>query len=84
MSKSKALRLGENEPNAIHKMLVCKPSALGQIRDVGAAREKSLKTSAQCGLGIVIRQHILNTFFFKKKKGKKQSMRHCFILSFKT
>lgn len=79
VSKSEALRLGENEPNAIHKMLVCKPSAPGQIRDVGVAGEKSLKTSAHV-VGIIIRQHLLNTVF---KKGKKQSMR-LFTLSFNT
>lgn len=80
MSKSEALHLGENEPNAIHKMLVCKPSAPGQIRDVGVAGEKFLKTSAHV-VGIIIRQHLLNTVF---KKGKKQSMRHFFTLSFNT
>lgn len=80
MSKSEALRLGENEPNAIHKMLVCKPSAPGQIRDMGVAGEKSLKTSAHV-VGIIIRQHLLNTVL---KKGKKQSMRHFFTLSFNT
>lgn len=58
--KYKELHLGENEPNAIHKMLVSKPSFLAQERDLGVVGEKSLKTSVQCVVGIIKRQQILN------------------------
>ena len=60
MSKYKILNLGENDPNAIHKMLVSKLSVLAQEKDLGAAGETSLRTSVQCVVGIIKRQQILN------------------------
>ena len=41
VSKHKVLHLGENETNAIHKMLVSKPSVLAKERDLGVVGEKS-------------------------------------------
>lgn len=68
VSKYKVLYLKENEPNAIHKMLASKPSVLAQIRDLGFAGKKSLKTSAQCVVGIIKRQQVLNTVKKNKKR----------------